>query len=282
MIMSEEEYKNHPNVADWSEWKKTFFYLIYVGRYEDYDYAIDYLAKNLRNPEELSQAAAIQALGFLVRRFYNIKKDLILPLLFENLKSSNKRIYGETFSLLRDIKGYVPRLKRKIYLAYVENGVDFFTGKKLKIFTDKGLIYSLNNEEEKKEFILSFCQNSLNYQEALEVCLYFLRKNESEEINIAAFKGLTYIVFRFRKIEFKTVLPFIRKYLSYSMGMGTKCEYLYAESLLQDIAIVIPKLRMKAITFLKKYSYVHLIASTFVNYVITKINQKIKLNSRKY
>ncbi len=66
------------------------------------------------------------------------------------------------------------------------------------------------------------------------------------------------------------------------MGMGTKCEYLYAESLLQDIAIVIPKLRMKAITFLKKYSYVHLIASTFVNYVITKINQKIKLNSRKY
>ncbi|KJV80994.1 hypothetical protein RHORCCE3_0173 [Rickettsia hoogstraalii str. RCCE3] len=262
--------------------EKNFFYLIYVGRYEDYDYAIDYLAKNLRNLEELSQAAAIQALDFLVRRFYNIKEDLILPLLFENLKSSNKRIYGETFSLLRDIKGYVPRLKRKIYLAYVENGVDFFTDKKLKIFTDKGLIYSLNNEEEKKEFILSFCQNSLNYQEALEVCLYFLRKNESEEINIAAFKGLTYIVFRFRKIEFKTVLPFIRKYLSYSMGMGTKCEYLYAESLLQDIAIVIPKLRMKAITFLKKYSYVHLIASTFVNYVITKINQKIKLNSRKY
>ncbi|XVN44197.1 MAG: hypothetical protein RCG16_01005 [Rickettsia hoogstraalii] len=67
------------------------------------------------------------------------------------MKSSNKRIYGETFSLLRDIKGYVPRLKRKIYLAYVENGVDFFTGKKLKIFTDKGLIYSLNNEEEKKK-----------------------------------------------------------------------------------------------------------------------------------
>ncbi len=37
------------------------------------------------------------------------------------------------------------------------------------------------------------------------------------------------------------------------MGMGTKCEYLYAESLLQYIAIVIPKLRMKAITFLKKF-----------------------------
>ncbi|GAA5252614.1 hypothetical protein [Candidatus Rickettsia kedanie] len=121
--------------------------------------------------------------------------------------------------------------------------------------------------KKKKAFILSFCQNSLNYQEALEVYVYFLRKNESEEINIAAFKGLTYIVFRFRTIKFKNVLPFIRKYVSYSMGMGTKCEYLYAASLLQD---VIPKLRMKAITFLKKYSYVHLIASTFVNYVITK------------
>ncbi|ABV74895.1 hypothetical protein A1C_03025 [Rickettsia akari str. Hartford] len=38
----------------------------------------------------------------------------------------------------------VPILTRKIYLAYVENGVDFFTGKKLKKFTDKGLISSLN------------------------------------------------------------------------------------------------------------------------------------------
>ncbi|ABV74894.1 hypothetical protein A1C_03020 [Rickettsia akari str. Hartford] len=59
--------------------------------------------------------------------------------------------------------------------------------------------------KKKKTFILSFCQNSLNYQEALEVCLYFLRKNENEEINIAAFTGLTYIIFRFRKIEFKNV-----------------------------------------------------------------------------
>ena len=129
--------------------RKTFFYLIDVGRYEDYDDAIDYLAKNLRNPEELSQAAAIQALGFLIRRFYNIKEDLILPLLFENLKSSNKRIYGETLDLFCDIESCVPRLKRKIYLACFDNDIDFFTYKKLEKFTDKNLIYSLNNEEEK-------------------------------------------------------------------------------------------------------------------------------------
>ncbi|MFP3011557.1 MAG: hypothetical protein ACEY3D_00675 [Rickettsia sp.] len=281
MIMSEEEYRNQPDVLNDPEWKKAFFYILYVGHCADYDEGMAYIEEKLKNTEELSQAATCQALGILVRRFYNIKEDLILPLLFENLKSNNKRVYGETFSLLKDIKGYVPRLKRKIYLAYVENGFDFFTGKKLKIFTDKGLIYSLNNEEEKIEFILSFCQNSKNYQESLEVCLYFLKKNESEEINIAAFKGLTYIVFRFRKIEFKTVLPFIRKYLSYSMGMGTKCEYLYAESLLQDIAIVIPKLRIKAITFLKKYSYIHLISSTFVNYVIAKNKPKNQIKLEK-
>ncbi|CEO17092.1 hypothetical protein RMONA_03505 [Rickettsia monacensis] len=52
----------------------------------------------------------------------------------------------------------------------------FFTGKTLKRYTDKTLMFSLNNEEEKVEFILSFCQNSLNYKEALEVCLYFLEK----------------------------------------------------------------------------------------------------------
>ncbi|AFC71300.1 hypothetical protein [Rickettsia australis] len=66
------------------------------------------------------------------------------------MKSSNKCIYLETLDLCCDIESCVPRLKRKIYLAYIKNEVDFFTGKKLKKFTDKGLIYSLNNEEEKK------------------------------------------------------------------------------------------------------------------------------------
>lgn len=278
MIMSEEEYKNYPGSADTPEWKKTFFYLIDIARYEDYDEIIDCLAKNLRNPEELIQAGAIQALGFLVRRFYNIKEDLILPLLFENLKSNSNRIYGETLDLFSDIQGYVPRLKRKIYLAYFDNGIDFFTGKKLKKFTDKNLIYSLNNEEEKVEFILSFCQNSLNYQEALEVCLYFLKNNESKEINIAAFQGLSYIVIRFKKIDFKAILLFIGRFSKYSIKWG---EPIYAESLLEDIAIVIPKLRIKATTFLKKYSYAHLISSTFVNYIIAKNKPKDQIKLEK-
>ncbi|WP_236682643.1 hypothetical protein [Rickettsia felis] len=69
---------------------------------------------------------------YLVRRFYNIKENLILPLLFENLKSNNKRIYGETVQVLGEITHFVPRLKRKIYLAYFENGIDFFTETRLK------------------------------------------------------------------------------------------------------------------------------------------------------
>ncbi|MCC8467621.1 MAG: hypothetical protein LN589_02780 [Rickettsia endosymbiont of Eriopis connexa] len=70
----------------------------------------------------------------------------------------------------------------------------------------------MNNEEEKAEFILSFCQNSLNYQEVLEICLYFLKRNESNEINIAVFQGLSYILLRFQKIDFDIVLPFIKKF----------------------------------------------------------------------
>ncbi|HJD67974.1 MAG TPA: hypothetical protein LFV66_06020 [Rickettsia endosymbiont of Bembidion lapponicum] len=179
---------------------------------------------------------------------------------------------------LGDIAHLVPRLRRKIYLTCFNNGIDFFTGKKLKKFTDKNLIHSLNNEEEKIEFILSFCQNSSNYQEALEVCLYFLKKNESKEINIAAFQGLSYVVVRFKKIDFKAILPFIGKFSKYSIKWG---EPIYAESLLENIAIVIPKLRIKAITFLKKYSYSHLRTSSFINYIITKNKPKDQIKLEK-
>ena len=65
-------------------------------------------------------------------------------------------------------------LRRKICLEYFKNGIDFFTRTELKKYTDKSLIYSLNDKEEKIAFILSFCQNSSNYNEALEVCLYSL------------------------------------------------------------------------------------------------------------
>ncbi len=74
MVMSEEEYRSHPDIINLPEREKTYHYLIYVGYYEDYNIALDILTKNLRNPEELIQAAAIEAIGRLVERFYNIKK----------------------------------------------------------------------------------------------------------------------------------------------------------------------------------------------------------------
>ncbi|WP_337969178.1 hypothetical protein [Rickettsia tamurae] len=96
--------------------------------------------------------------------------------MFNNLNSKSERILYETKDTLEQITYHLIRLRRKIYLEYFKNGIDFFTGKTLKRYTDKTLMFSLNNEEEKVEFILSFCQNSLNYKEALEVCLYFLEK----------------------------------------------------------------------------------------------------------
>ncbi|AFC71642.1 hypothetical protein MC5_07050 [Rickettsia australis str. Cutlack] len=47
-------------------------------------------------------------------------------------------------------------------MEYFKNGIDFFNEGILKRYTDKTLMLYLNNEEEKIEFILSFCQNSLN------------------------------------------------------------------------------------------------------------------------
>ena len=126
MVMSEEEYRNHPDIINLPEREKIYHYLIYVGYYEDYNIALDILTKNLRNPEELIQAAAIEAVGLLVERFYNIKEDLILPVLFENLKSTSKEILGKTLETLHDIAYCVTRLRRKVFLAYFKNGFDFF------------------------------------------------------------------------------------------------------------------------------------------------------------
>ena len=64
--------------------------------YENYEEAMNYIIKNLKNPEELLQAAAIQALDIVVRRCNNIKGELILPILFKNLRSDSERIKYET------------------------------------------------------------------------------------------------------------------------------------------------------------------------------------------
>ncbi|HJD60017.1 MAG TPA: hypothetical protein LFW20_05135 [Rickettsia endosymbiont of Omalisus fontisbellaquei] len=244
MLVNEEEFKKQPDVINLPEWKKSFYYIIDVGHYENYEEAMDCIIKNLKNPEESLQAAAIQALDIVVRRFSNIKDKLILPILFKNLKSESERIRYETIDTLGTIADYIFKLRRKICLEYFKNGIDFFTRTELKKHTDKSLIYSLNDKEEKIEFILSFCQNSSNYNEALEVCLYFLQE-ENEDIYIAAFQGLNYIVIRFQKINFYVILPLIKKFLK--LAESRVCDY--AEALLVDIAIMIPELREKVIPF---------------------------------
>jgi hypothetical protein len=167
--MNEEEFKKQPEVSNFPEWKKSFYYIIHVSMYENYEGAMSYIIKNLKNPEELLQAAAIQALDIVVRRFDNIEDKLILPILFKNLRSDSERVKYETVDTLGTIAYHVLRLRREICLEYFKNGIDFFTQKELQVFTDKTLINTLNNEEEKTEFILSFCQNSSNYNEVLEV-----------------------------------------------------------------------------------------------------------------
>lgn len=77
--------------------------------------------------------------------------------------------------------------------------------------------------------------------------MHFLQKNESEDINIVAFQGLTYLVFRFEKIDFDKIFPYIRKFLD-----SDSCEYTYAESILANIAITIPALKQKVIPILEE------------------------------
>ncbi|KHO02908.1 hypothetical protein JS55_03640 [Rickettsia felis str. LSU] len=61
--MSEEEYRNQPDVINDPEWSKAFYYTLYVGNCADYDEGMAYIEGKLSNPEELSQAATCQALG---------------------------------------------------------------------------------------------------------------------------------------------------------------------------------------------------------------------------
>lgn len=100
--------------------------------------------------------------------------------------------------------------------------------------------------------------------------MYFLKKNESKKINTTAFEGLSYIVVRFQKINFKVVLPLIKKYLRYSM-IGTRTsEWMSARYLLADIVTMIPKLRLKTISLLKKDCAVYLKHPSFISYIMTK------------
>ncbi|GAA5253027.1 hypothetical protein [Candidatus Rickettsia kedanie] len=129
MIVNEEEFMKQSDVINLPKWEKSFYYIINIGHYENYDEAMDCIIKNLNNPEELIQAAALQTLGILAFRFSNIKAKLILPILFNNLNSKNERILYETKDTLEQITYHVIRLSRKIHLEYFKNGIDFLLEK---------------------------------------------------------------------------------------------------------------------------------------------------------
>ena len=59
-------------------------------------------------------------------------------------------------------------------------------------------------------------------------------------------QGLTYLLMRFGKIDFDTILPFIKKYLA-SKDSEEDERYIFAESILADIAIIMPDLKDQAV-----------------------------------
>ncbi|XVN43832.1 MAG: hypothetical protein RCG16_06315 [Rickettsia hoogstraalii] len=76
-------------------------------------------------------------------------------------------------------------------------------------------------------------------------CIFL--KKESEQIHKTAFQGLSYIIIRFKKIDFDIILSFIKKFII----LEEICVYIYTESLLADIAIMIPELKGKVIPLKK-------------------------------
>ncbi|MCC8467622.1 MAG: hypothetical protein LN589_02785 [Rickettsia endosymbiont of Eriopis connexa] len=129
--MTDDKTKNQLNTIMTPELKEAFYYIIDAGRHKNYDDAMDCITQNLQNPNEILQIAALQALQLLNPRVCDIENKLIspnklvLPILFENLKSKSDRILHETMDTLSDIAYLIPQLKREIYLAYFENGIDF-------------------------------------------------------------------------------------------------------------------------------------------------------------
>ena len=105
------------------------------------------------------------------------------------------------------------------------------------------------------------------------------KKNESIKINTAAFVGLTYIIARYQKIKLKAILPFITKYLKHS-SIGSDLWW-DARSLLGNIVIMIPTLRIKIIPLLKKYYSVQLKTPSVIEYIMTKNKQKDQIKLEK-
>lgn len=233
-----------PEIISLPKWEKDFYYILNVADQANYDQAMVCIFRNLKSKKKIRQRAAIEASGILARRFKKIEKNLILPILFKNLKSQDRDIVGKTIDALDDILGAIPKLGKRIFLSYIRNERDLFSGNKLKKYSDISEFKKLTTKEEKREFILSFCQSSKNYDDAFKMCINYLKENDSD-INIAAIQGLIYLIMRFKKINLEEIKPILKHYISLE-----DCRGVYAESLLRNISEVIPKLRNKALATL--------------------------------
>ncbi len=254
-MMTFEEFIKEPSLKEKDEIHKKFAYIISISHYECYNIATEYILPYLRHKEESLQIAAMQGLYTLVDRFVAIDKEALL-LLIENLESQNDNILGETLNTLNLIAQCVLKYRKKIFFSFIKNGFDLYTIKQLKKCTDIKELFSLKTSEEKEEFILSFCQHSDNYNEAFSICLSSLQRDECEELNVSAIKGLMYLVLRFEKIDIYMIMPIFLKYLNAAKGQifGSKygSELIYVQTLLVDIAYYIPDLKLQAIKLLKK------------------------------
>lgn len=250
MLMDYEEYIDQPNVTKLSASEQRFMYIVGVATYEDYEEALEYILSQLENPEENIQAAAIQGIDTLIYRFRKIDEERALPILLDNVRlNNNKRLVNESMEALYGAVELM-HLREKIYSAFFEMGVDFHTGERLPIYKHKIEFNSLEDNTQIEKYILSLCQNCDSFEEAFEACLKILAQKEqnSDNTNIAVLNGLTYVVMRFKKINFDKLLPLLLKFLPPEEEIGN----VYAEGLLADIALFIPELKKQSVAILKQ------------------------------
>jgi hypothetical protein len=255
MLISYEEYKKHPDIANMDEIEKESRYTIGVAYNGDYLEALEYIFPKLTNQDEMIQFAAVQGIGILTFRFHKIDDERILPILFNNIISKNKLLYGVSLEALYSA-AELAYLRKKIYTTFFKIGVDFHLGKILPVYKRKIPFISLKTEEEIEKYILSLCQNCDNYEEAFGECLNILSKykTNSDDITDAVFKGLGYLIMRFNKIDFERILPILLEFLPPKEEIGR----VYAESVLADIALYIPEFKEKSISILKQINSCYL------------------------
>ena len=53
IMVNAEEFMKQSDVINFPKWEKSFYYIMNVWHYENYDKAMDCFIKNLNNPEDL-------------------------------------------------------------------------------------------------------------------------------------------------------------------------------------------------------------------------------------